>query len=69
MPLSALGGHEHHFVYLRQETPRLEGWGDRVTKRAVEDVFFCDDCLEYRRVRLRLEEPDPQSFGWRETWR
>ena len=57
----------HRFVFLRQETPRLAGWDDRVTRRAVEDVYFCEDCLEYRRVRLREEVPDPRSFGWIEA--
>lgn len=67
MPRDRTGGHQHRYIFLRQETPRLAGWDDRVTRRAVEDVFFCEDCLDYKRVRIREEVPDPYSFGWTEA--
>ena len=59
--------HEHSYVFLRQETTRLAGWEDRVTRRAVEDVYFCEGCLAYQRIRLREEVPDSRNFGWIEV--
>lgn len=59
--------HTHRFTFLRQETRVTKHWDDRVLERAVEDVYFCEECLEYQCVRVRLEEPDPRSLGWREV--
>lgn len=60
--------HQHSYVFLRQETRPLAQNGDRVLKRVVEDVYFCESCLDYRRVKVRTEVPDRQSFGWVEVW-
>ena len=50
--------HAHHFVFLRQEMrPTRRGWNDRIDERLVEDVYFCDGCLAYRRIPVRREEP------------
>ncbi len=57
----------HKFTFLRQDATRTKGWGDRVTERKIEDVYFCERCLDYKRVLVRVEEPDRGSFGWREV--
>lgn len=59
--------HEHRFTFLRQEVKPTKQWGDRVNERQILDVFFCEACLEYKRVLVRTEEPDRPSFGWREV--
>lgn len=48
------------------DTPTKQ-WDGRVKERATEDIFFCEGCLDYRRVLVRVEEPDPYRFGWREV--
>ena len=54
---------QHHFVFLRQET-RNEGY-ERNSVWAVYDIFFCENCLEYRKRQV-----DPcyreyaNSNGW-----
>lgn len=58
-------GHSHNFTFLRQEIRPTKQWDGRVLERAIEDVFFCSACLEYKRIEVRREEPDPRSFGWR----
>lgn len=65
-----LDAHTHRFTYLRQEirtTKQADGWRGAVLERAIEDIFFCEVCLEYRRVLVRLQEPDPHGYGWREV--
>jgi len=57
----------HHYIFLRQEVNPTKKWGDRVNERQIIDVFFCEVCLDYRRVVVRTEEPDRGSFGWREV--
>lgn len=60
--------HEHHYVFLRQETkPTKTGWNDQVHERLIEDVFFCAGCLNYRRVPVRREVPKGYEFGWVEV--
>lgn len=62
--------HTHRFTYLRQEirtTKKSSSWRDSVLERAIEDIFFCEVCLEYRRVLVRLQEPEPHGYGWREV--
>jgi hypothetical protein len=50
---------DHKFVFQRQETiPESPGY------RRVEDVFYCERCLLYRRVKVRLEQESRERFGW-----
>jgi hypothetical protein len=58
--------HEHHYIFLRQEVKRSAGWDDHTTERLVQDVFFCEGCLDYRTVKVRREVPRRDSFGWTE---
>jgi hypothetical protein len=62
-----MGKHEHHYIFLRQEIRPTVRWGDRVHERIVEDVFFCEGCLDYRRITVRREVPNPTTFGWMEV--
>lgn len=59
--------HEHRYTFLRQEIRPTKWWDDRVLERIIEDVYFCDGCLSYRKVAVRREEPDRRSFVWVEV--
>ena len=52
--------HEHKFVYLRQEKKNI-GF-DRNPRYLHEDVFFCERCLRYERVKVKETVPDPMRF-------
>ena len=62
-----MSDHEHRYTYLRQETRPTKQWDWRVLERIVSDVYFCEGCLDYRKVDVRREVPDSRSFGWVET--
>jgi hypothetical protein len=63
-----LSEHEHRYVFLRQEPRTTQQWGDRVHERVIEDVYFCESCLGYQRVRVRREIPNPRELsGWVEV--
>lgn len=55
---------EHKYIFLRQEEVPMAWNGDRVMARKIEDVYFCEKCLEYKRVRIREEVPSRYSFNW-----
>lgn len=59
--------HEHRYTHLRQETRPTKQWDGRVMERLVEDIFFCERCLDYRRVQVRREVPKRGEFGWDEV--
>lgn len=62
-------GHEHTFVFLRQERLPLEQWGERVSKWKYVDVFFCDGCLAYQQVLVKETVPSRTDFGKEDiTW-
>jgi hypothetical protein len=50
----------HVFAFLRQEE-RNVGY-DRNPTYLIEDVFFCQNCCEYRRVPVRKERPGVDTF-------
>jgi hypothetical protein len=50
----------HEFVFLRQERKNV-GY-DRNPTWLVEDVFFCEGCLLYRRVPVEKRTPRSDSF-------
>lgn len=52
---------EHKFVFLREENKNI-GY-DHTPKMLYEDVFFCEKCLAYKRVKTRLEEQRFDSFN------
>lgn len=58
--------HQHVYVFLRQETIVLRVMNDRVRERAIEDWYYCEGCLLYKKVRIRVEESDSSRYGWRE---
>ncbi len=58
---------DHKFTFLRQDIIPTKKWDMRVNERKIEDIFYCERCLDYKRVLVRLEEPDRGSFGWREV--
>jgi hypothetical protein len=62
-------GHEHRFTFLRQEKVAIRTWGDRVERWEHFDIFFCEGCLEYQRVKVLETAPGIDSFMERETWR
>ncbi len=51
---------DHKFVYSRQER-RNVGY-DRNPTWLVEDVFFCEKCLNYRRVAVEKRTPRTDSY-------
>lgn len=62
-------GHEHQFVFLRQEKVPITTWGDRISKWGYYDVFFCEGCLDYQRIKVKETEPHPHLLGEVVTWR
>lgn len=44
----------HRYRHLRQTT-RLSEVNDQLVEKVVEDVFYCEICLEYRRVGASRE--------------
>ena len=62
--------HEHVWRFLRQEE-RNVGY-DRNPTWQIEDVYFCEGCLEYGRVHVRTEEPSRELYAGNQrlvTWR
>lgn len=51
----------HSFVWLRQERKNI-GY-DRNPIYGVDDIFFCQKCLEYRRVTIEKRRPRSDSFA------
>lgn len=51
---------QHKFVFLRQEKKNV-GY-DRAPEWLVEDVFYCEHCLEYKRVAVEKRIPRTDSF-------
>lgn len=51
----------HQFVFLRQEKRNI-GY-DRNPRYLYEDVFFCEHCLQYQRVKIKETELRRDSFG------
>ncbi len=62
-------GHEHRFIFLRQDKESTKRWGDRILGWTYFDVFFCEGCLEYHRVKVLETEPARDAFGEVTTWR
>ncbi len=58
---------EHQFVYLREEK-KNEGY-DRNPRWVYYDVFFCERCLQYRRVRTKETVEARDHFGEEVVWR
>ncbi len=58
---------EHQFVFLREEKKNI-GY-DHTPKMLYEDVFFCERCLIYQRIKTRLEERQYDSFAMHVTER
>ncbi len=57
---------EHKFIFLRQEHTFDGGYKpDRTTW----DVYFCDMCLQYKRVKVLVEEEARDRFGYEVKWR
>lgn len=53
-------GCDHCFVFLRQEKKNV-GY-DRNPTYVVEDLFFCEKCLEYKRIAVERRTPRTDSF-------
>lgn len=51
---------EHEFVYLRSEEKNI-GY-DRDPLWLIQDVYFCEHCLTYKRVDVRKERLRSDSF-------
>ena len=63
---SAESACDHEFTFLRSEEQNI-GY-DRNPLYLVQDVFFCEKCLTYRRVDVRKERPvDCYSNGRRQV--
>lgn len=62
-------GHEHTFIYLNREEVPITTWGDRIGKWEFYDVFFCQGCLAYQRVKVMEMEPSRHNIGRDVTWR
>lgn len=52
---------DHKFTYLRQEEKNI-GY-DRDPLWLIQDLYFCEKCLTYKRVDVRKERPS--DFGRR----
>lgn len=68
-PIKTQFGHEHKFICLTREEVPIRTWGDRIGKWEVYDVFYCEGCLEYKRVKVMEMEPGIYSFERQVTWR
>jgi hypothetical protein len=58
--------HRHQFTFLRQEK-RNEGY-DRNPRWVYYDVFFCEECLEYRFEKVKETRDSRQFFGEEVVW-
>lgn len=54
---------DHKFTFIRQEEKNI-GY-DRNPLWLIQDVFFCERCLEYQRIDVRKERDREDSFGRR----
>jgi hypothetical protein len=61
--------HQHKFVFMRQDEVAVTGWEQRIGKWEFYDVFFCEGCLEYKRIKVLVMEPSRSDFGREVTWR
>lgn len=43
--------HEHRFTFLRQKEEKLYYGTGRIREIKRIDIFFCEGCLEYKRVQ------------------
>jgi hypothetical protein len=57
---------EHQYVFLRQEKHNI-GY-DRNPRWLVEDVFSCERCLTYQRVKVKETVPAVDHFGEQTVW-
>lgn len=48
--------HEHRFTFLRQEDETLYYGTGRIRETVQWDVFFCEGCLEYKRVEAKRQQ-------------
>jgi hypothetical protein len=53
----------HKFIFLRQDKKNI-GF-DRNPVWHIEDIFFCEKCLEYHRVLVEEHTPRTDSFEMR----
>lgn len=51
---------DHKFTFLRTEKKNI-GY-DRNPLWLVQDVYFCERCLDYKRVDVRQERPGTDTF-------
>lgn len=59
--------HEHTYRFLREEEQNVRY--DRNPTWHIFDVYYCENCLDYRRIHVRTEEPSHESFRRLVTWR
>lgn len=50
---------EHKFVFLRAEDVYETGY----RQWCHDDVYFCEKCLDYRRIQIKHEERQ-RSYSW-----
>lgn len=53
--------HEHKFVFLREERKNI-GY-ERNPTWQYSDIYFCEGCLEYRKVPTKKTQPHPTNLG------
>lgn len=58
---------EHKFVFIRQEKENI-GY-ERNPTYLYQDVYFCERCLEYKKVKIRETRPSRESFYVEDTIR
>jgi hypothetical protein len=55
--------HQHRYRHLRtEEDPHAQG--EAPASGGEVDVFYCEVCLQYRRVQASATTQPPQPFAW-----
>lgn len=61
--------HRHTFVFLRREEECVIGYNERIDTRTEYDVFFCEGCLTYQRLKAQVSERTGYQDEMRVMWR
>lgn len=58
----------HLYKFLRTETEDRAIEGGSITERTFYDLYYCQKCLNYHRVTMRVEISCGEK-QWRERWK
>lgn len=60
--------HGHIYRYLRSEKTDIAREEGTVIERSEVDVFFCEQCLSYRRLTVKILKTRHGQTGWDTIW-